>query len=210
MKYLKILGLAAVAAMAFMAFVGAGSASATVLCDTTSTPCNQKWTAGTQLEFEISPGTVGLWQTTGGETIAECTEAELRGHPSAGGASETVKMSIQASDFNWNANGCTIQTKTLEGGELEIHHIAGTDNGTVTATGFSFTTTAFGASCVYTFTKATDLGTLTGSATGDAVLHINTVFTKKEGSFICPADLKWSEQLTQVRPEKTALYVEPS
>ncbi|MGN6277070.1 MAG: hypothetical protein ACTHNP_14240 [Solirubrobacterales bacterium] len=38
MKSLKVLGLAVVAATALLA-VGAGSASATVLCKITSTPC---------------------------------------------------------------------------------------------------------------------------------------------------------------------------
>jgi hypothetical protein len=35
MKYLKMLGLAAIAAMGLMAFLGASTASATVLCETT-------------------------------------------------------------------------------------------------------------------------------------------------------------------------------
>jgi hypothetical protein len=209
MEYFKMLGLAVIAASALIAFAAAGTASATVLCDTTTTPCNQKWSAGTQLEFEIAPGTEGIWETTDGKTVvAKCTEGELKGKPSSGGASETVKVPVQASDFTWP--GCTVNTATLEGGELEIHAIEGSDNGAVTATGFSFTTTAFGVSCIYTFASSTNIGTLTASATGDATLHINTVFTKKSGGFLCPTDLKWREEFTQVKPEGTALYVEPS
>lgn len=211
MKYLKMLGLAAVAATALLAFVGAGSASATVLCATTSTPCAVPWEAGTQLEFNVAAGTKGLWGSTDEKTVfAECTEGELKVKPSAGGASQTVKMTVPKSDFTWNATGCTIQTATLEGGELEFHAIEGSDNGTVTATGFTFTTIAFGITCNYGFPKATDLGTLTGSATGDAVLHINTVFSKTGGGFLCPPDLRWREEMTQVKPVGTALFFEPS
>jgi hypothetical protein len=48
MKYLKMLGLAVVAAAALSAFMGAGSASATVLCTTNSTPCGTSHTEGTK------------------------------------------------------------------------------------------------------------------------------------------------------------------
>jgi len=41
MKYVKMLRLAVVAT-ALMAFVGAGSASATVLCKTNTNPCSSK------------------------------------------------------------------------------------------------------------------------------------------------------------------------
>jgi hypothetical protein len=212
MKYLKILGLAAVAAAALMAIAGAGTASATVLCDSATNPCAAKWAAGTQLEFHIQAGTEGIWAATSGEPTVRCTEGILKAKPSTGGALETVTMSIGGeSEFNWNKGcGSGIETKTLEGGKLEIHSISGSSNGTVTATGFSFTTTFLGASCVYTFAEPTDMGTLTGSATGDAVLDINTVFTKKEGSFVCPLTVTWKENFTQVAPSGTGLFVEPS
>jgi len=210
MKYVKILGLAAVAAAALMAFVGAGTASATVFCDTNTNPCSAKWAAETQLEFHVKPGTVGKWGSTAGETLVECTEGLLKGRPSAGGATATVKMSVAASEFNWNSGCSGVVTKTLEGGTLEIHAIAGTGNGTVTATGFTFTTSLFGSSCTYGFLSTTDMGVLTGNGTGNAVLDINTTFSKKEGSIICPTSLSWSEEFTQVAPSGTGLYVETS
>jgi hypothetical protein len=211
MKYLKMLGLAAVAAAALMAIAGSGTASATVLCHSTSTPCVEKW-EGAQLEFKVKAGTEGVWADTDGEPKVSCTEGILKGKPSTGGASATVTMTVNGeSEFNWN-NGCSggIVTKTLEGGNLEIHAISGSDNGTVTATGFKFTTTFLGASCIYGFPEARDLGTLTASSTGDAVLDISSVFTKIEGSFICPLTVSWNEQFTQTGPSGTALYVEPS
>jgi len=210
MKCLKMLGLAAVAAAALMAIAGVGTASATVLCQTTTTSCSKKWESGTQLDFHVRAGTVGRWGNTSGETLVECTEGLLQGKPSAGSGSETVKMSVGASEFNWNSGCSGVQTKTLEGGTIEIHNITGTDNGTVTITGFTFTTTLFGATCTYGFLEATDLGVLTGSGTGDAILDISTSFSKKEGSFLCPLSLNWKEEFTQTGPSGTALYVEPS
>ena len=207
MKYLKMFGLVAVAA-ALMALAAVGTASATVLCQNTSTPCSEKWAAGTQIEFHVKSGTKGIWGQTSGEPLVECTEGLLKGQPSVGSGSETVKMSVSASEFNWNSGCSGVQTKTLEGGTLEIHAIEGTDNGTVTATGFIFTTTLFGTTCSYGFVKTTDLGTLTGSGAADAILDINTTFTKKEGSFLCPTTLTWVEEFTQVAGK--ALYVEPS
>jgi hypothetical protein len=210
MKYLKTLGLAVVAVAALMAIAGAGTASATVLCDSNTNPCSAKWASETQLEFNVKTGTVGKWGNTSGETLVECTEGLLKGRPSAGGATSTVKMSVSASEFNWNSGCSGVVTKTLEGGTLEIHAIAGTGNGTVTATGFTFTTTLFGSSCTYGFLTTTDMGVLTGSGTGNAVLDISTTFSKKEGSFICPSTLSWKEEFVQVAPSGTGLFVESS
>jgi hypothetical protein len=212
MKYPKLLGLAIAAAAALMAIAGAGTASATVLCHSTTTSCSEKWKEGAQLEFHVKTGTVGRWGNTNGETLVECAEGILKGKPSVGGESSTVTMSIEGeSEFNWNnACGGSVITKLLEGGKLEIHSISGSDNGTVTATGFAFTTTFFGVTCTYAFNEPTDLGTLTGSGTGEAVLDINSVFTKKAGSFLCPVTATWTEEFTQTGPSGTALYVEPS
>jgi hypothetical protein len=210
MKHLKMIGLAAVAVVALMAIAGAGTASATVICDTNTNPCTSKWASETQLEFHVKTGTVGKWGTTAGETLVECTEGLLKGRPSAGGATATVKMTVPASDFNWNSGCSGVETKTLEGGTLEIHAISGTGNGTVTATGFTFTTTLFGSSCTYGFLTTTDMGVLTGNGTGNAVLDINTTFSKKEGSIICPTSLAWKEEFAQVLPSGTGLFVETS
>ena len=212
MKYLKMLGIAAVAAMALMAFAGAGTASATVLCHSTSTPCTEKWKTGTEPRFTVKPGTAGIWETTSGTVLAECPEGELRGViTSAGGATETVKTSVEASGLTWqNVQGC-FNTKTLEGGTLEIHAITGTDNGTVTVSGVKITIhNAFFGDCIYGFATGEHMGTLTSSGTGSSIIDINTVFLKKEGGITCPEELRWTEEFTQEKPSGTALYVEPS
>lgn len=208
MKYLKMLGLAAVAAAALMAIVGVGTASATVLCHTTSTPCAEKWGLGTTVEFTVKPGTSGVWSRTNGEVVATCPEGEIKGNiAKAGSETSTVEIPVEASHFVWKS---CIETNTLEGGSLEVHTIPGTDNGTVTARGFKFTTVVAGINCVYGFAEAGSLGTLTASETGSSVLDINTFFIKREGSILCPSNLTWTEQFTQTAPSKTPVYVEPS
>jgi hypothetical protein len=210
MKYVKILSLAAVAAMAMMAFVGAGTASATVLCHTTTTPCSQKWAKGTSVEFNLQTGTSALWQTTGGVALNTCLGGTLKGTIATEGSStETVKISVPASGFSWSS--CTTGQQTLEGGEIEIHAISGSDDGTITLKGFAFTTnTVQYGDCIYTAGTGVHLGKITASKTGQAVIDFEVVLTKKEGSVLCPADISWWEHWIQNVPRETALFVEPS
>ena len=210
MNYLKMLGLAAVAAAALMAIVGASTATATVLCDSTSTPCpeNEKWKVGTTVRFTVRSGTSGVWTDTSGSQIATCPEGEIQGNiAKAGSETSTVEIPVEPSHFVWQS---CIHTETLEGGTLELHTISGTDNGTVTATGFKFTTVVNGIDCIYGFPTATTLGTLTASGEGRAVLDVKTTMVKREGSFLCPGTLNWAEEFTQTQPSSTPLYVEPS
>jgi hypothetical protein len=208
MKYVKMIGLAALAVAALMAVAGTGTASATVFCHTTTSPCPEKWKAGTEPRFIVKPGTAGIWGDTSGAIAAKCPEGELRGTiTNAGSATETVKISVPASGLTWKSvEGC-IKTETLEGGTLEVHAIAGTDNGTVTVTGFKITISILGANCVYGFGVGQTLGTLTGNGSGAAVLDIKTNFVKKEGGLTCPTDLNWAEEFTQEKPSGTGLYV---
>jgi hypothetical protein len=210
MKYLKMLGLAAVAAAALTALLGTGTASATVLCHTTTTPCSQKWTTGTGVEFNLQTGTSALWQTTGGIALNTCLGGTLKGTISNQGSStETVKISVPASGFSWSS--CTTGQQTIEGGEIEIHAISGSDNGTITMKGFAFTTnTAQYGVCTYTAGTGAHLGTITASKTGAAVIDFEVVLNKKEGSLLCPPDITWWEHWLQNAPRETPLFVEPS
>lgn len=208
MKYVKMIGLAALAVAALMAIAGTGTASATVFCHTTSSPCPEKWKVGSEPRFSVKPGTAGIWGDTSGAVAAKCPEGELRGTiTSAGSATETVKISVPASGLTWKSvEGC-IKTETLEGGTLEVHAISGTDDGSVTVSGFKITISILGANCVYGFGLNQNLGTLTGNASGKAVLDIKTNFIKKEGGFTCPMDLNWAEEFTLEQPSNTGLYV---
>jgi hypothetical protein len=206
MKYLKMLGLAAVAAMALMAFVAAGTASATVLCKTNTNPCSSKWALGTKQEFTLKSGTSALWRTTEGTALKTCTNAKLTGEISNAGSSiETVKIKI--TENSWSS--CTVATTTIKLGELELHSIAGSTNGTVTMKNAEFTTNdiIFG-DCSYGTGAGIDLGTLTSSSTGDAVIDVNARVAPSGG--VCCPDVVWLEEFTLTSPKETPLYVEPS
>jgi hypothetical protein len=214
MSCLKMLGLAAVAAAALLAIAAAGTASATVLCHSTSTSCPEKWKVGTEPRFIVKPGTAGIWKDTSGGIAANCPKGELRGTiTNAGSGTETVKATVEKNGITWpGVEGC-IKTETIEGGTLEIHAITGSDNGTVTVSGFKITITIEGlggVSCVYGFSTGEHLGTLTASGSGHAILDVSTIFLKKEGSFLCPSQLTWAEEFEQEVPSGTPLYVEPS
>jgi len=205
MKHLKMLGLAIMAAAALTALLGAGTASATELCSTNTSPCSgTMYGPGTELEANLS-GTAIL-ETTGGTVLDECTGGGVAGTiTNTGGASETVKASIPTAGLTWI--GCTRTTTTTEGGELEIH----TDdaepdgNGTLTAKGFTVQIATVLGTCTYGFSSATasDLGTLKGG--NPATIEISTIVPRKTGT-LCPAEARWTAKYEVAKPQP--LYVQ--
>jgi hypothetical protein len=200
MKGLKALGLAAVAALALTAFLGASSASATVLCTTTTSPCGTGWHID-QIILS-STGSVSA-HSTSGSLEATCKEMALTGNKVSTGSSTTTPI-YSVATAKMLFGGCSQASETLGGGEIEIHQIAGTHNGTVTAFGFKVTTAIAGISCYFTFGTGAHFGVLTGGS--PAILHMNAVADKTPpSSFLCPADTVWEGtfQLTN----HTAAYV---
>ena len=187
MTYLKVLGIAVIAAAGFMTFVGAGSASATVLCTTTDTPkCTMPYLEGETLHLTLKSGT-SMKLTSGGSTIATCSESAMHGTLEAWTGDPTYQNILNTSGsggLSWG--GCSQTTHTVNSGTLDIDWISGTHNGTVTGTLAEWTTNIFGVSCTYGFAEAgTHLGTLTGGA--EPILTIATTVVKKAGGFLCPA-----------------------
>jgi hypothetical protein len=202
MKSLKALGLTAVAAMALTAFFGAGSASATVLCTTTSTPCGSSWHVDT-IEASLKSGTTTSLHSTGGSLEATCTGSTLKAtKESTGGATTTPVVSVTAANLTWS--GCAQKTETVEGGGLEIHSISGSENGTVTASRFHITFVIAGLNCTFNF-GSTDAGVLTGGSS--ATFEINGLLSKVGGSFLCPQDSVWTAEYQITN--HTSAYVEP-
>jgi hypothetical protein len=101
--------------------------------------------------------------------------------------------------LSWS--GCTSTVDTVATGALEVHHIEGTDNGTVTSSGTQVTVLILGKTCTF---KVTDLGTLTGGAS--PVLHINATVDLVAGGFICPEHITWTATYNITEPQP--LYVE--
>ncbi|MFL5340815.1 MAG: hypothetical protein ACJ8F7_11760 [Gemmataceae bacterium] len=170
MKYLKMLGLAAIAAAALAAFLGAGTASATVLCENNqTTACQNDVLAGAKLDFSAEDSTA----LTGpfGITIATCTASTVEGTiTNTGGSAATTIGSITKLTFE----GCNRNvTSTTTTGTLEIHQEAGTDSGTVTSNDTTvviheLSGIGFPDTCNY-LTNNTDIGTLTGKVEGGVV-----------------------------------------
>jgi hypothetical protein len=204
MKNLKLLAMAAVAAAAVMAFIGAGPASATVLCANTSTPCATVY--GLETKFDASLEETAILESTSGEVLKTCSGGTIKGGVGfPGGVNETTRIGLE----EWSWNICTQETVTIEVGELEVHNIVNTDNGTVTARFEKWTTKLFGVSCIYGTggENATDVGTLTGGF--EATLDINTILNKMAGSsFLCPSTVRLTAKYKVTEPKP--LFVEAS
>jgi hypothetical protein len=161
MKHVKMLGIAAVAATALMAFVGAGTASATVLCSTNTTPCTgTKYGVGTKVESHLRAGTEAVF--TGGFATLKCTEAITSGEvTNAGSSTATVVVKITTLDFT----GCNCTMTVLSNGELEVHYTSA-GNGTLTGKNSSVTMNCSGVSCIFgTAAAGPTIGPTTGGAT---------------------------------------------
>jgi hypothetical protein len=104
MKHLRMLGLAVVATMAMLAFAGSGTASATVLCKVSFSPCplGQDYAAGTELHvMQSKPALIDeIYDLTKKEFSFECPQQTIVGKTeNTGGATQTVSMPI--SELRW-------------------------------------------------------------------------------------------------------------
>jgi hypothetical protein len=207
MKHLKTFALAAVATGALMACVGAGTASATTLCSTTGSNCTflQRITGHFSFSTGGFSGSFDLKETSApggeGKTLDECSGSEIEGEITNSGSS-TETVTTKTTKLSWSS--CTFPTSTTELGKDEIHKIAGTSIGTVTSdTGTKVTiNTIFFGTCVYVGEAGKSIGDITEG--NPAVLHLNAVTKKKEGSaFACPETAVATGTYTLASPATT-------
>jgi hypothetical protein len=203
MKYLKILGLAAVATAALMALVGSSTASATVLCSTTTTPCNSKVASGTRIGY-VSESSILIKETgASGETLDTCKKSKITGENTSSTTGTTTTL-------DWEE--CTWTTTAIELGKLETTGpLTGTSNGTIVSDAEIRVTISipFFGSCVYGVEPGVSLGTLTEGK--PATFDANSVTTKRSGSSItCPQTSLFSGTYTMNEPENTTIAVETS
>lgn len=147
MKCLKMLGLVVVAATALTAFLGAGSASATVLCTTPVSPCpaEERWGAGTALDASLSGS--NTWEA-GSTALSTCTGSTIAGKTTSSGSGlETISLKLETLSFST----CTKKTTVITLGELQIHSIAGTTDGTITSRGTTGEFAEIGTPCGWNF-----------------------------------------------------------
>jgi hypothetical protein len=172
MKLTKILGVAAVAAMALMAF--ASTASATTL------ETNGVIQSGAVTISSSLSGSATLKDTSG--TFANtCTASSVSGTTTVFTGTR-VSGPISALSFS----SCTHEKVVVdEKGSLSVERIGSTTNGTVRSTGAKVTVpvTIFGGIVTATCTtNETDIGTLTGKASGTSSIDISAVLNC--GSFL--------------------------
>jgi hypothetical protein len=207
MNHVKLPALVAAATMALMALLGAGTASATVLCKTATSgePCGEAWKFSGTIKGSLASGTSAVSKDTSGELVDTCTGGTAEGSASAGGATSTVTGNTSSLSFS----GCTSTTKNLSKCEGEIHYISGTNNGTVTVKGCEVTTnTVFFGSCVYGAGEGVDVGIVEEGGSG-AEAKVSKVVNKVSGGIACPSTMVSEATVVRTAPEGT-LAIAPS
>lgn len=201
MKHLKMLGIVVVAALASMAIVGAGSASATVLCKKDATPCGGEiWPKNQAFKSSLESGTEAVFKFTveSGSWEVKCTGSTMDGFiENAGGAGDVI---IDLETLTFTNCGCPVTT--LKEGSISVKYTATTMNGSVTTANRQVTFSCM-AHCVY---GDGSMGTLTGGAMG--TIDVNGTMAKVSGSFLCPSSITWKASYTVTAPEP--LYVAAS
>jgi hypothetical protein len=209
-KHVKILGLAAVAAMALMAFVGASSASATVLCNVSTSPCPAGGIYGSGQVIKGTASNAELTSTGIGFPNVICgtskTETKIE---NAGGAAATVTGQVTALTFENCKTSTGIECK-VEVENLPYHaevHWTEESDGTLTVktggTGNPGATVICGTVISCTFSKS--LFTL--SVTGGNPAHVTAAQVPLELTKIgaCPASATWDA--TYVATSPTSIWV---
>lgn len=195
MRYLK--GLAVAAAMvAVLVVFGAGTASATVICKTKTSPCGSPYTKGTVFNAVLTPGTTAVLKA--GFMTIECTEGSGSVEmTTSGSATETVKGNTKTLTFG----GCNAEFKVLKTGTGEIHWTSKT-SGSFTAEGMEVTGSALGVDCVYGGKISSGI-TLNGGE--KPTISINAKVPLISGGFLCANPGTMTASLTVTEP--TPLYV---
>jgi hypothetical protein len=132
-----------------------------------------KQTAAVSIHATLEKETSFLETTTFGEGINTCTESTIQGTTTTPFTGTRVGLPVASLSFGGCTQGLpTIHTK----GYLEIEWISGTTNGTVFWKNLKLTTpSVFGSLTCTTPSTGTDIGTLTGVASGRATLHFHAV-----------------------------------
>jgi hypothetical protein len=199
---IKTLGLAAVATMALMAFLGAGSASATVLCKTAET-------VGCSASGWDYPAGTNLVATSTNLTITSSTEPVTCKHSVFEGKTENTGSATATvtseGEVSVSFKECNHRFDTIKGGTLEIHH-SPEKSAAVTSKNMSVTTSIFGISCVYgTPASGLKIGDYTNAS---GIIDVSATVEKKEGGFLCPGSPLWEGTYTVTSP--SPVYISAS
>jgi hypothetical protein len=210
MKHLKLIVLALATTGALAMLAGAGSASATVLCKITATPCGSAnhVAAGALIEAELKSGTAAVLEAPMNRTITCPSGRLVYKTESTGGAASTVvgsTVSWPSLECHTNGTGADIAVTIL--GQFDFHHISGSENATITAKGIEFWFKYTNPETAWCKAKSpegwADFGTLTGGAL--PTIAVNASFTT---SLLCGMTATFKAEYIITNPKP--LYVEPS
>ncbi len=194
MKYLKLLATAAIAAAAVMAF--AGSASATVLTETTVGGTEDQVPVNAVLTGHLEAGTEATLKSSFiGEV--KCSASTIAGKvTNAGGATETVKGEITELTFT----SCNGTVTVVQKGTLEVHTegASANGNGTLTSSGAEVTVELAGLHCIFS-TSNTDVGQVFGTHTGSVEAKAESAPIPRTGGrsgAFCGSSATWRARYT--------------
>lgn len=166
MRHLKTLAPLFIVAAAVTALAGAGTATATVLCknNLNTETCSERYPVGTEFKTHLT----GLATLTTTFKNISCEEASGEGKLESEGSSTTTPWGKGTGTYG----KCNCEVKVIRTGTIEVHYIAGTDNGTVTFKETEVTagcSTIFGSvHCIFATGSGTDLGTLSSGSPAKA------------------------------------------
>lgn len=216
MRHLKMLVPAAAVVVVLIASIGAGSASATVLCTEAVNPCpvGKIEPASTAITANLDPGANAVFKSPTFTT--ECTASSWEAETAnKGGGGERVTLTLKQLSFTECKCGTTTLTKVAHVfvekiGFLEVESI-GANNGTLLASETAFTIECTGiGSCKYGATSpAMDIGKLKGGNPATAEISVILPWIKGDDSLlVCgnSATLTTKYEITAPKP----LYVQPS
>ena len=193
------LGLAVAAGLTMAALTGAGSASATVLCEENNIPCpkGKVYAAGSTVSAALEPETSAVFKTTEGMVLNSCATSTFAGPTGNAGG----KMQSVAGEFLKVTFGeCSAATTVPEAGKFSIAYVAGENEtrANLTVINTKITSTLFGVSCTYGAGGGILVGTMTSGK--PALVHAKTIISKVAGGFLCPSTVKFEASYEMTAP----------
>lgn len=195
MKRLSILMGVLTAALLTLG-LGASSASATVLCETATSPCTGgTYGKGTAIEATLKSSSLYPLGTL------NCSEGSMKGEvTNPGGEATNVAGTFSSVSFS----GCGENTvSVLKPGTFKVKSPSG-GNGTLVWEGFEITAKTPFAHCIYSGFLETTTLSLKGGETASLVAS-NAVLPRTGGSFLCGSRGEWTAEYTVTAPKP--LYV---
>jgi len=204
MKQFKMLGLAAVAALGLMAMVGAGTASATELCSTNTSPCTgTMYPAGTVVSAQLKAGTVANLTNPISNVI--CQKSTTTGKTTTTGEKGVaVTGTIETLTFTEckTASGVACTVKAVNLSYTASITATGLGNGTLTVTKDSSGDPGATVECASlincTFSTASASLGVTGG--NPAIAKANGIALTPKG-LTCPLESHWDAEYEVTAPK---------